>query len=245
MRIAVAGGTGVVGRLVVEEAEEAGHEAVVISRSRGVDLVSGEGLAGALAGAEAIIDASSVRTFDPDESVAFFDAATGNLERHGEQAGVRHLVVLSIVGCDRVDTGYYMGKRRQEELALAGPLPVSILRATQFHEFAAQMVARAEDEAVVAVPAMHSQPIAAREVAAALVGLAVGEPVGRAEDLAGPEELDMVDMVRRLLEHRGLRREVVARSAPAELAAQMKTGLIPDGPGPRGAQTFAEWLLEQ
>jgi uncharacterized protein YbjT (DUF2867 family) len=122
VRIAVVGGTGVVGRHVVQAAAEAGHEPVVLARSTGVDLMTGRGLDGALAGAEAVIDASNVQTLSRRRSERFFRAATERLLVAGAGAGVRHHVALSIVGIDRVDFGYYQGKRVQEELVLAGPV---------------------------------------------------------------------------------------------------------------------------
>ena len=118
--IAVAGGTGLVGRMVVEEVRRAGATPVVVARSAGVDLTTGAGLDAALGGVDAVIDASNVETMSAKVSVGFFEAATTHLLAAGERAGVRHHVALSIVGCDRVDLPYYLGKRRQEELVSAG-----------------------------------------------------------------------------------------------------------------------------
>jgi uncharacterized protein YbjT (DUF2867 family) len=142
MRVAVAGGTGTVGRHVVAALTAAGHDPVVLARSRGVDLVSGRGLDDVLAGATALVDVSNLTTTRTRESVAFFDAVTRNLVAAGGRAGVKHHVALSIVGMDRLRYAYYEGKRRQEELLLAGPAPASVLRCTQFHEFAGQVLAR-------------------------------------------------------------------------------------------------------
>ena len=171
MRIVVAGGTGWIGRLVTEQLEADGDTAVVLARSTGVDLTTGAGLDAALDGADAVIDVSNIITFSRSKSVGFFEAATGHLLAAGQRAGVGHHVVLSIVGVDRVDLGYYFGKRRQEELVLSGTVPASVLRATQFHEFASQMLCRSRGPFVVA-PKMPCEPVAGREVAAALVKLA-------------------------------------------------------------------------
>ena len=242
MRMAVAGGTGLVGRYVVTELIDAGHDPVVLSRTQGVDLASGSGLDQALADAHVLIDVSNVATLSRKRSVAFFTAATRNLQEAGVRAGVRHHLVLSIVGVDRVDSGYYAGKRAQEELALAGPIDASVLRTTQFHEFAQQMLARGRGRVAV-VPRRRIQPIAAREVANALVTLALGPPVGHAPELAGPEEQQLVDMVRRLVAARGLRRRLLPIRAPGAAGRAMADGeLLPTEPGPRGRQTFAEWL---
>ena len=241
-RIAVAGGTGVVGRHVVEAVRAAGREPVVLARSRGFDLVSGAGLDGALRGVQAVIDVSNAGTPRRAASVAFFTAATSSLLQAGERAGVRHHVALSIVGVDRVDSGYYAGKRAQERLVLAGPVPATVLRATQFHEFVDQVLALSRGP-LAPVPSMRTQPVAAREVAAALVDLAVGPTCGQAPELAGPQEHRLPDLARRRLRARGQRRLVVPLRAPVAASRAVATGaLLPTGPGLRGTQTFDEWL---
>lgn len=243
MRVAVAGGTGLVGRFVVSALEATGHETVVLARSVGVDLTTGAGLDAALKRADAVIDVSNVTTASRAASVRFFEAATTNLLDAGFRAGVRHHVVLSIVGIDRVDLGYYAGKRRQEELALAGGRPVSILRATQFHEFADQTLDRFTMGPFAAVPRMRTQPVAAREVAEALVALLTGPAVGRAPDLAGPQVHELPDLVRAVLQARGRRTRVLAFRLPGKAGAAMADGgLLPTEDGPRGTQTFDEWL---
>ncbi len=234
MRIAVAGGTGVVGRHVVAAAAGAGHEPVVLARSVGVDVTTGRGLAAALDGAEAVIDVSNIATTRRRRSVAFFEAASEQLLTAGREVGVGHHVVLSIVGIDRVDFGYYEGKRRQEELVLAGPLPASVLRTTQFHEFAGQLMERSPGP-VALVPRMRVQPIAAREVAAALVALAVGPAVGRAPELAGPEVHELVDLARRVARAAGQRRPVLSRPA-ARLHRPRDGGRRPAADRPRPAR---------
>jgi uncharacterized protein YbjT (DUF2867 family) len=242
MRVAVAGGTGVVGTHVVEALEQAGHETVVLARSKGVDVASGQGLGGALAGASAVIDCSNVATMKASVSEAFFAAATRNLLAAGKNAGVRHYVALSIVGIDRVDLGYYRGKLVQEQFLLADSRPASVLRATQFHEFAGQLLDRMRGPIVV-TPRMRMQPIAAREVGYALADLAVGDPVGMAPDLAGPREEALVDLVRQVLRVRAQRRLVVPVRLPGPAGRAMAGGgLLPQQPGPRGEQTFAQYL---
>ncbi|MCI4146592.1 SDR family oxidoreductase [Streptomyces sp. MMS20-AI2-20] len=241
MRIAVAGGTGWVGKLVVSALREKGHQVVVLSRSEGVDLTTGKGLEKALNGVEGVVDVSNVVTTSRAKSVAFFEAATTHLLRAEEAAGVGHHLVLSIVGSDRVDMGYYLGKRRQEELVRQGRVPFTVLRATQWHEFAAQTLARGGP--VVVAPRMRCQPVAAVEVADHLTELAEGAPLGLAPDLAGPEVLEMVDMVRRLQRARGGRRPVLPVKLPGKVGRDMTgDGLLPQGTGPRGRITFDEWV---
>ncbi|TNM47221.1 3-beta hydroxysteroid dehydrogenase [Nocardioides albidus] len=240
--IAVAGGTGLVGAMAVEEVRRVGATPVVIARSRGVDLTTGAGLAAALDGVDAVIDASNVQTLSGRRSVEFFEAATGHLLTAGAAAGVRHHVALSIVGCDRVDLPYYLGKRRQEELVAAGPVPWSVLRATQFHEFAGQLAQRSPRPFAMA-PRMRTQPIAAREVAAALVAAALGEPAGLLPDLGGPRPEDMGRMVRDVVRARGPRRLVVPVPMAGRTGRQVKAGGLLPGAGARlGTETFDEWL---
>ena len=241
MRIAVAGGTGLIGRMVCDAVAAGGDEAVVLARSVGVDVVTGDGLDAALVGVDAVIDVTNVTTLKRSESLSFFEAATANLLAAEQRAGVAHHVLLSIVGVDRVGWGYYAGKVRQEELCGASAVPTTVLRATQFHEFADQMLARGGP--VVLVPTMLSRPVAAREVAAELVRLAHGQAQGLAPEMAGPEDLEMPDMVRRLLRSRGRRTPVIGIRLPGAAGRGMaRGGLLPEHDGPRGRETFAQWL---
>lgn len=244
MRIAVAGGTGVVGRHVVSELEQRAHEPVVLARSTGQDLTSGTGIAQALAGVEAVIDVSNVQTLSAKTSRDFFERATHHLLHAEEASGVRHHLALSIVGIDRVDFGYYLGKRRQEELVLAGAIPATVLRATQFREFPGQLLDRLKGP-VALVPRMRSQTVAASEVAAHLVDLAEGPARGMTDEMAGPEVHEMPELARRLVQARGQRRLVVPTRLPGEVGRQMAgDGLLPRREGPRGRITFSEWLAQ-
>jgi hypothetical protein len=219
---------------------------VVVARSTGVDVATGEGLDEAIAGSQIVIDVSDVVALSRSASERFFRAATTNLVEAGSRAGVGHFVVLSIVGSDRVDLGYYMGKRVQEAIALEGSVPVSVVRATQFHEFPAKLIERSPRGPFVAVPRMRSRPIAAREAAQALVDVALGEPVGMAGDVAGPEVHDMTDLVRLVLRARSSRRIVMRMRMPGAAGKAMAEGaLLPDGGFREGKQTFAEWLAAQ
>jgi uncharacterized protein YbjT (DUF2867 family) len=238
MKIAVAGGTGVVGRHVVVVARERGHDVVVLARAAGVDLTTGAGLAERIAGTDAVIDVTSVPTQKREEAEAFFGAVTRNLQA----AGAAHVVALSIVGIDDVDTGYYAGKRLQERVLAEGTVPWSVLRATQFHEFAEQALHFVRVGPFSLVPRMLSQPVAAREVAEALVDLAEAGPSGRVPDLAGPERHDMVDLSRRV----AAGRRVIGVRLPGAAGKAMRSGaLCPTGDGPRGRITFDAWLASR
>jgi uncharacterized protein YbjT (DUF2867 family) len=244
-RLAVAGATGVVGRHVVDVAIERGYEVVPLARSAGVDLTSGAGLEQRLAGVDAVIDVTSVPTQDREESEAFFADVTRVLVAAERAAGVGHHVALSIVGIDDVPSGYYAGKRLQERLLADGDQPWSVLRATQFHEFAEQVLHFVRLGPVSVVPRMTSQPVAAREVAEALVDLAEAGPSGRVPDLAGPEVLAMHRLARRVSKAKELRRVVVAVPVPGAAGRGMRDGsLTPGAAGVRGRTTFDEWLGE-
>lgn len=245
MRIAVAGGTGAVGSHIVEVARERGHEAVVLSRSAGVDVVRGTGLDEALEGVDAVVDVVSVQTRDTEESTEFFGAVTRQLLRAGRAAGVGHHVALSIVGIDAAPEGYYAGKQLQEQLVAAGDVPWTILRATQFHEFAQQIFGAFTVGPVSLVPVMRSQPVAAREVAERLVDLVEEGPSGRVPDLAGPEEVRMVDMVRAYARRIGVRAPVLQVPLPGAGGRAMRDGSLVPAPGADlGRTTFAEWLAQ-
>jgi uncharacterized protein YbjT (DUF2867 family) len=243
MRVAVVGGTGTAGRHVVDVLSERGHEPVVLSRSRGVDVVSGRGLDAALDGASAVVDAGNVTTLRRTTAERFFGTATRNLLEAERRAGVRHHVALSIVGIDRVDTGYYAGKRLQERLVLEGEVPATVLRATQFHDFPEQVMATSGVGPVRAVPRLRVQPVAGREVGEVLAELACGEPAGRAPDLGGPEEHDLVSLARAVVRARGGRRVVVPLPVPGAAGRAVAAGGLLPGEGARlGRITFQQWL---
>ncbi len=243
MRIAVAGGTGTVGRHVVAVAREDGHEVVVLARSAGIDLVTGVGLASALSGVHAVIDVASVLTQKADEARAFFGATTNNLLEAEKSAGVGHHVLLRIVGSDRSRYGYYLGKMLQEQLIRAGAVPWTEVRATQFHEFAQQIYGIARIGPLVLAPTGRVQPIAAREVAERLVHLAVGEPRRLVADVAGPREESLSRMVRAAAKATGKRGPIVGVPAPGPGGAAMRDGTLLPGPGAQlGRQTFDEWI---
>ncbi|MFD4960326.1 SDR family oxidoreductase [Microbacterium sp. NPDC058389] len=243
MKIAVAGGTGVVGRHVVDAARSDGHEIVVLSRAAGIDLLTGAGLEAALDGVEAVVDTANVETLSAKKATDFFERATGTLVAGAVRAGVRHLVVLSIVGIDRMPYDYYAGKVAQERVAEASPVPWTILRATQFHEFAGQMFARGKVGPLHVAPRARVQPVAAREVGRHLATLAGGVPQGRAADLAGPREERLDDMIKAYATHIGHRGWIPSVSLPgAQLKAMRDGRALPGAGATLGVQTFAEWL---
>lgn len=243
MKIAVAGGTGAVGKPVTEVARERGHEVIVLSRQAGVDLTNSAGLAGALEGVDVVIDVTSVQTQSADASRRFFGTVTSTLLDAELAAGVRHHVALSIVGSDKAPFGYYAGKQEQERLVAAGRVPWTILRATQFHEFARQIFDEFRLGPIALVPRMVSQPVAAREVAERLVSLAEGAPAGHATELGGPEVLRMSTMVKKYARAIGSRGPVLELPLPGGFGRAMRDGTVLSGPAAdRGIQTYDEWV---
>jgi uncharacterized protein YbjT (DUF2867 family) len=243
MRIAVAGATGRIGRLTVEALADGGHEAVAISRKEGVDLVTGAGLDAALHGVDAVVDATNTGTQDTAEILEFFGTATRTLLAAEEAAGVKHHVVLSIVGIDGRDyVPHYAGKLLQEQLTADGPVPWSIVRATQFHDFAAMTAEWVEQDGVATVAPLLLQPVAFEDVARTLAEVAVGEPLRARIDLAGPETQDLVDMARRTFAARGRDVRLVPTWRGIFGTAMAGEAMLP-GPDARlGAITFDEWL---
>lgn len=204
MRIAVAGATGRIGTLTIAALERAGHETVPVSRAKGVDLYTGTGVDDALKGADTVIDTTNTSAREEPAIVDFFGTTTRNLLAAEERAGVRHHVLLSIVGIDHGQkVPHYSGKREQERLVSRGPVPWSIVRATQFHDFAAMVAGWTQRDGVATIAPVLVQPIAHADVAAALADVAAAAPLNATLDVAGPKTEDLVDMARRTYAARG------------------------------------------
>lgn len=238
MRIAVAGGTGQAGAQTVAAARARGHDVVVLARSAGVDLVTGAGVAAALDGVDAVIDASGVRP--GDDPIAFHEAVTRTLT----STDVDRIVVLSIVNCDRAGSyPLYAGKVTQERATEASGIPFTIARTSQFHEFARQVWRLGARGPLHFVPRMRAQPVAVRDVGAHLVALAEAAPSGRAADLAGPREESLVDMVKAYAAATRAGRLVVPINLGGEFGRAQRDGTLLPGPDAvLGRQTFSEWV---
>lgn len=243
MRIAVMGATGRIGRFTVEALTQLGHETVPISRSTGVDAYTGAGLDEALAGVDVLVDVTNTRSQDEAEIVDFFGTITGNLLAAEERAGVRHHVLLSIVGIDHDQhVPHYAGKREQERRIMAGPISWSIVRATQFHDFAATVVSWTLRDGTAAIPPLLVQPIDQQEVGQMLAEVAVGAPLGRSIDIAGPDTQALVDMARRTFAARGEQIRLVPTWRGPFDTSMAGEVLLP-GEGARlGRVTFEDWL---
>lgn len=240
MKIAIAGASGVVGSHVVSAARQRGHDPVMLGRSHGIDVAAGEGLDRALAGVDVVIDVMNAGSFEEGPATEFFTTTSGNLQNAAREQGAGHIVTLSIVGIDETSFGYYRAKLAQERAVAAGPVPSTIMRATQFHEFPAQMIAAMRDGDRAAIFDVQVQTVAARVVAETLLTVAEQPPAGRAPDLAGPRPARLVDLATAF----------AARYAPGvkiipdtgTMANLGPDALLP-GPGARlRGPGFEEWL---
>src|ERR671918_942616 len=246
-RIAVAGATGRVGHHVVDVLEEAGHEVVRMSRSTGVDVVTGEGLREALSGVDCIVDAASWPSNEQEPATEFFIASSRNLQEEGERAGVQRIVVVSIIGADRFTTGYIASKVPHERAMQSGPIPVRILRAAQFHEFVPLFLEWGRQGDVIYVPQMRTQLVAARTVAEALAELATGSPPAPENsipEIAGPREERLVEVAKLVAARRGdsVRIEAVSDPDDPEQALYASGALLPGPDAILAGPTFEEWL---
>jgi len=247
-RIAVAGATGRVGRPTVEVLEEAGHDVVPMSRATGVDVVTGEGLDEALAGVEAIVDASSWPSNEQEPATDFFLASARNLQEAGERAGVKRIVVVSIIGADRATKGYIASKVPHEQAIQSGPIPVRILRAAQFHEFVPLFLDWGRQGDVIYVPEMRTQLVAARTVAEGLAelvnGAAPAPSGGSIPEIAGPRAENLVEVAKLVVARRGDSVRVAAVNDPddPEQALYASGGLLPGPDAVLAGPTFEEWL---
>jgi uncharacterized protein YbjT (DUF2867 family) len=243
MRIAVAGATGNIGARTVAALERDGHEAVRISRSLGVDLTTGEGLDAALDGVDAVVDAISSPPISPAETREYFGATTRNLLAAEERARVRHHVLLSIVGIHRVEGNpHYWGKREQERLIEEGPIPWTIVPATQFHDFAALAVGWTERDGVATIAPLLVQPIAPDDIADVLAEIATGEPQGRYVDVAGPETQDLVDMARRTNDVLGRTVKLIPTWSGVFGESMAGNVMLPGEDARIAPTTFEDWL---
>ncbi|MFG2040565.1 SDR family oxidoreductase [Dactylosporangium sp. NPDC048998] len=242
MKIAVIGGTGLIGSQVVRILNARGHEAVPHSPSTGVDLLGGQGLSEALAGADVVVNLTNSPTFD-EASPAFFQATMDNLLTAAKAAGVGHAVVLSVVGAEQVpDLVYYRAKVLQENILKAGPVPYSIVRATQFFEFIDAVLSWTADEHTVRLPATLVQPMAAADVAQAVAGVSVGAPLQGTRNVAGPEVFALDELGRITLAARGDHRTVVTDDSAGMFAAASGDALIAKEGTAIAKTTYREWL---
>ncbi|MFD6028621.1 SDR family oxidoreductase [Streptomyces griseoluteus] len=241
MKIAVIGGTGLIGSQVVADLNAAGHEAVPHSKSTGVDVVTGEGLDEAMAEADVVVNLTNSPTFD-EASLTFFQTSMDNLLAAAGRNEVDHFVILSIVGTDQVPgLDYYRAKALQENLLAAGPVPYSIVRATQFMEFIDAVLSWTADTDTVRLPATPIQPIAAKDVAAAVAEVAAGAPLNGIRNIAGPEIFPLDELGRITLSHKGDDRTVV-NDPTAGMFSAVKGDVLTDENAHLAATRYTDWF---
>ena len=244
MKIVVIGGTGLIGTKLVNNLRQQGYETLAASPSKGVNSVTGEGLAAALAGAQVVVDVSNAPSWEDKAVLEFFEKSTRNLLAEASAAGVRHYVALSVVGTERLlASGYFRAKMAQEKLIQASPVPYTIVRATQFSDFVGGIANSATEGQTVRLPSALLQPIVSDDVAAALANVAVAAPLNATVDIAGPEAFPLDEIVRKFLKTTHDPRTVVTDDkAPYFGIPLQERSLVPHGNARLGATHFETWL---
>jgi len=246
LKIVVVGGSGLIGSKLVAKLRDHGHEVVAASPDSGVNTLTGEGLAGAVEGADVVVDVSNSPSFEDAAVLEFFETSTGNLMAAEAAAGVRHHVALSVVGTERLtESGYFRAKIAQEKLIERSGIPYSIVHATQFFEFVARIADDATEGDTVRLAPVLIQPMAADDVAAAVGKVSVGSPANGIVEIAGPEQFRLDELVRRALSLREGPRDVVADpDAPYFGARLQERTLVPADGARLASTTYDEWLAK-
>jgi uncharacterized protein YbjT (DUF2867 family) len=246
MKIVVIGGTGLIGSKLVEKLRRAGHEPLAASPDTGVNTLTGEGLAEALAGAQVVVDVANAPVWDDAAVLDFFQTSSRNILAAEAGAGVKHHVVLSVVGADRLpESGYLRAKLAQEDAVKGAAVPYTILRATQFFEFIGRIADSSADGDTVRLAPVFVQPESADDVAAALADVAVSEPVNGIVELAGPDQFRLDELARRVLGARHDPRRVTADVHARYFGTELDEHSLTPGSNARIAPTrFEDWLSQ-
>jgi uncharacterized protein YbjT (DUF2867 family) len=244
MKIVVIGGTGLIGSKLVTKLSALGHEAVPASPNTGVNTLTSEGLAEVLEGAQVVVDVSNSPSFADAAVLDFFQTSTRNLLFYEAAAGVGHHVALSIVGSDGLpESGYLRAKVAQEKLIIEGPIPYTIVRATQFFEFTKRIADEATVDNSVRLPPVLFQPIAADDVASALCKVATNSPLNGKIEIAGPEAFRFDELIRQRLSALNDSREVVADPQARYFGTELsERSIVPGDTAQLGETRFADWL---
>ena len=250
MKIVVIGGSGLIGSRVVTILRQRGHEVVAASPSTGVNTLTGEGLAAALAGAHVVVDVANSPSFEDKPALEFFETSGRNLLAAEKTAGVRHHVALSVVGTDRLTgsgpgslSGYFRAKMAQENLIRASGIPFTIVHATQFFEFVKGIAQSGTDGSTVRLSSVLMQPMAADDVAAAVAEVALGEPANGLIEVAGPDQFRQDEIVRQYLRATGDPRKLVTDNKPLYFGIEVNDQSLVPGANPRlGPTHFGDWL---
>ncbi len=244
MKIVVIGGSGLIGSKLVNRLRQKGHEVLPASPNSGVNTITGEGLAEALAGAQVVVDVANSPSFEDKAVLEFFETSGRNLLAAEAAAGVKHHVALSVVGSERLpESGYLRAKMAQENLIKASKIPYTILRSTQFFEFVNSIAQSAADGQTVRLSPALLQPIMSDDVVAALTDVTLGAPVNGTIEVAGPEKISLDELVRRFLKAKRDTRQVVADVHARYFGAELNDQSLTPGKSPLiGATRFEDWL---
>lgn len=244
MKIVVIGGTGLIGSKVVSNLRQKGHEVAAAAPGTGVNTITGDGVAEAVAGVQVAIDVANAPDFSDGAVMSFFKTSGRNLMDAEKAAGVRHHIALSVVGADRLpDSGYLRAKLAQEELIEASGIPYTIIRATQFFEFVGGIAQSATDGQTVRLSPAYLQPVASDDVAALVAKVATMAPVNGVIELAGPERIGLDDLVRRYFAAKHDPRKVVTDIHARYFGAQLNDKSLTPGNNPHiGSTSFETWL---
>jgi uncharacterized protein YbjT (DUF2867 family) len=244
MKIVVIGGSGLIGSKTVERLRKEGHDVIAASPNSGVNTITGEGVANALAGARTVIDLANSPSFDEKAALEFFETSGRNLLAAEAAAGVKHHVALSIVGTDRLQgSGYFKGKMAQEKLIAKSGIPYTIVRSTQFFEFTAGIAQSGTVGQVAHVPTAYYQPIFSDDVADAVAAAALADPVNGIVEIAGPEKIRMSDTVARFFKATHDSREVLGDSHARYFGSELDDQTLVPGANPHlGPTRFDDWL---
>lgn len=244
MKIVVIGGTGLIGSKVVRLLQQQGHEVLPASPNTGVNVLTGEGLAAALAGAQVVVDVANSPSFEDQAVLDFFRTAGRHLLAAERAAGVAHHVALSVVGTDRLQqSGYFRAKQAQEELIEAAGVPYTLVQATQFLEFLGGIAQSAAAGGEIRLSPAFIQPIASDDVAAVLAEVALAAPRNARLEIAGPERWRLAELVQRYLDLKQDGRRVVADPQALYFGAPLDDAtLVPAGAARQGRITFAQWM---
>ena len=247
MKIVVIGGSGLIGSKLVNNLRQRGHDVLAASPASGVNTMTSEGLADALKGAQVVVDVSNAPSWEDKAVLEFFETSGRNLLGAEAAPGVKHHVALSVVGTDRLlASGYFRAKMAQENLIKASQIPYTIVRSTQFFEFASGIAKNATEGAAVRLSSVLMQPIAADDVAAALADVAVGDPIEGTLEIAGPAQIRQDELIRQYLSATGDTRNVITDVRAGYYGVEANDQSLVPGPNPRlGSIRFAEWLNTQ
>ncbi len=243
-KFVVIGGTGLIGKKVVGHLVREGHEVIAASPSQGINVLTGEGLAEALAGADVVIDVSNSPSFEDKAVMEFFETSGRNLAVAEAAAGVKHHVALSVVGTEGLQaSGYFRAKLAQEEKIKEAGIPWTIVRATQFFEFVGTIAQAATVGETVRLSSAMMQPVYSGDVAALVAEVALEEPLNGTVELAGPEPIRINELVRQYLIAQGDSREVVTDEGSGYFGTEVDDrSLVPQGDARLGSERFADWL---